>query len=224
MSDSESSVQLKTEIELVPIDELEPYANNPKEHPQSQVESIKHSIKNHGFDVPIVVNGDGTIIKGHGRFEAVKELDVERAPVIWRDGMSPDEVTSARIADNKTQMNSGFNYEKLSSEFESLETDFGVETDEIATNTGFNESVVDDLTTDDTPDADELFDVDDEDGDDGAGDTESDGASDNDGDEPGDDAGESGGQDDANSDTDTTGDGQSDPVVCPECGHTFDPE
>jgi len=55
----------QTEITLMDKAELIPYSNNPKEHPQEQIEKIASSIKNYGWDQPIVVDEDNEIIKGH---------------------------------------------------------------------------------------------------------------------------------------------------------------
>ena len=89
-------------VELVSRDELIPYGNNPKEHPDEQVKKIASSIKNYGWDQPIVVDADGEIIKGHGRLQASEVLGLDEVPVIWREDLSDAEAKAARIADNKT--------------------------------------------------------------------------------------------------------------------------
>ena len=45
-------------VERVPIEDLIPYANNAKSHPDEQVKKIASSIKNYGWDQPIVVDAD----------------------------------------------------------------------------------------------------------------------------------------------------------------------
>ena len=95
-------MELIDRVELVDRDELIPYSNNPKEHPDEQVKKIASSIKNYGWDQPIVVDGDGEIIKGHGRLQAAETLGIEEVPVIWREDLSDAEAKAARIADNKT--------------------------------------------------------------------------------------------------------------------------
>jgi ParB-like chromosome segregation protein Spo0J len=200
-------VQLETEIELVSLAELQPYANNPKQHPDHQVDKIATSIKETGWDVPIVVGADGEIVKGHGRYAAAQQLELDEVPVIWRDGMSPDDVKSARIADNKTQMESGFDYDALGAELDALDSDFGIDTDSIAEQTGFDEMAVSDLTANDPPDTDELFGDDDADEDDtDANDSTAD-------------------DDDSDDDVETepeTPDSMT--YTCPDCGHSFEAE
>ena len=94
--------ELHDRVERVPRDELIPYSNNPKEHPDEQVKKIASSIKNYGWDQPIVVDGGGEIIKGHGRLQAAETLGLDEVPVIWREDLSDAEAKAARIADNKT--------------------------------------------------------------------------------------------------------------------------
>lgn len=76
--------QFATEVEVWDIEDVHPYVNNPKQHPDEQVERIRSSIKNYGWDQPIVVDAEGEIIKGHGRREAALSLGLEQVPVIVR--------------------------------------------------------------------------------------------------------------------------------------------
>lgn len=68
--------------ELMPIDKVIPYHANIKKHPDKQIDRLASMIREYGFDVPIVVDKDGIIIKGHGRLEAAKKLGLEKVPVI----------------------------------------------------------------------------------------------------------------------------------------------
>jgi len=133
-------VDLKTDIELIELDSLIPYASNPKEHPPEQVQLIVDSIKDYGWDQPIVIDDDGIIIKGHGRYQAAQQLGLERVPVIWQNGLTPQEVLGARIADNKAKMGSGFSYDILAKELGDLEGKYSK--GEISDMTGLNKSEV----------------------------------------------------------------------------------
>ena len=84
-----------------PIDSLIPYINNPKQHPADQVDKIASSIKNYGFTVPMVIDGQNEIIMGHGRLQAAKKLGMEEVPCIVRDDLTESQVKALRIADNK---------------------------------------------------------------------------------------------------------------------------
>lgn len=223
-AEDDPDVEMETTIELASLEELEPYANNPKQHPESQITKIATSIENTGWDVPIVVSVEsGEIIKGHGRYEAAKHLGLEQVPVIWREGMSPEEVTSARIADNKTQMESGFDYDALGEELGSLNSEFDMELDEVAEQTAFDETIVDDLASTEPEGADELFDF--EDGEADSSDSDASEGADNPSEESEGEAGDGSGEAEDSEDT-ADADGE-DPVeyeaeaTCPECGHEF---
>jgi DNA modification methylase len=81
---------------------LTPYSNNAKTHPTEQIDKIAASIASFGFDQPIVVDGDGVIIKGHGRRQASLRLGLDKVPVLVRDDLSVAEIKAARLADNRT--------------------------------------------------------------------------------------------------------------------------
>src|SRR3989304_4061395 len=88
------------QINKVLIDSIVPYEKNAKKHPKKQVEQIANSIKEFGFNQPIVVDKQGTIIVGHGRFEAAKLLQMESVPVVELD-ISEEKAKAYRLADNK---------------------------------------------------------------------------------------------------------------------------
>ena len=117
--------ELHDRVERVSRDELIPYSNNPKEHPDEQVNKIASSIKNYGWDQPIVVDGGGEIIKGHGRLQAAEKLGLNEVPVIWREDLSDAEAKAARIADNKTAESDWLD-DELATELELLD-DFEAE-------------------------------------------------------------------------------------------------
>lgn len=84
-----------------PIDQVHPYPGNAKIHDEKQIKSIALSIQKFGFDVPIVVDGAGVIIKGHGRRLAAIHLKYTHVPVIVRTDMTAKEANASRIADNR---------------------------------------------------------------------------------------------------------------------------
>lgn len=108
-----------TDVEVWPVSDLIPYSNNPKEHPDEQVQKIASSIKNYGWDQPIVVDGEGEIIKGHGRRQAAQVLGLDEVPVIVRDDLTDAEARAARIADNRTA-ESSWELDPLGAEIEQL--------------------------------------------------------------------------------------------------------
>ena len=60
-------------IEQTAIDALIPYARNSRTHSEAQVAQIAASIREFGFTNPVLVDGDGGIIAGHGRVLAARK-------------------------------------------------------------------------------------------------------------------------------------------------------
>jgi hypothetical protein len=96
-----SDTKIRDDVEHVSLDEILPYGENPKTHPDEQIEKIASSIKRFGWDQPIVVDGNGTIIKGHGRYRAAQRLGLDDVPVIYATDLSEAEVRASRVADNR---------------------------------------------------------------------------------------------------------------------------
>jgi DNA modification methylase len=110
----------KLQIEYIPTSEIVEYQNNPKKHPQNQIDKLKKSIKENGFVNPILLNKENVIIAGHGRLKASKELNLSAVPVIWLEHLSEAQQKAFRIADNKLT-ESEWDDELLKIEFEGLE-------------------------------------------------------------------------------------------------------
>ena len=69
-------IQLKDPAKLVP------YVNNAKKHSDKQISMIAASIKEFGFNAPILLDGDNGIIAGHGRVLAALSLGLSEVPTI----------------------------------------------------------------------------------------------------------------------------------------------
>lgn len=94
----------KPKIEMWATERLIPYDKNAKIHTEGQIESLAKVIQSQGWDVPIVVDRDGIIIKGHGRRLAAIHLGLKEVPVICRSDMSPAAVKAARLSDNRVAL------------------------------------------------------------------------------------------------------------------------
>lgn len=84
------------------IVDLRPNPQNPKRHPQRQLEIYAKILRN-GWRRPIVVsNRSGLIVKGHGAYEAARDvLKVTTAPVDWQDYDSDEAELADLLADNR---------------------------------------------------------------------------------------------------------------------------
>ena len=128
------------EIDRVAPAELIPYYNNAKEHPDEQVKKIASSIKNYGWDQPIVVDGENEIIKGHGRLQAAELLGLSEVPIIRREDLTEAEAKASRIADNKTAESAWID-DMLEAEVNVLAEDESINTDSL----GFDDDELDSL-------------------------------------------------------------------------------
>lgn len=88
-------------IEYINIDQITPYERNAKKHPEEQVEHIANSIKEFGWQQPLVVDKDNVLIIGHGRLMAAQKLGLETVPVIRAEQLTEEQVAALRLADNK---------------------------------------------------------------------------------------------------------------------------
>jgi len=103
--------------------DLIPYANNARTHSDEQVLQIASSIKEFGFNNPVLLDKDNGIIAGHGRVEAAKKLGLDSIPTICLDHLSDAQRRAYILADNRIALNSGWDNELLSVELLSLEED-----------------------------------------------------------------------------------------------------
>ena len=105
-------------IQLVPVNTIIPYWRNPR-HNDRTVEWLIQIIPQYGFNVPIVLDKNNVVVKGHARLKAAKRLGMEMVPCIYTD--NDDEVNKAdRIADNKIQEMSFWDIAKLEMEFQRI--------------------------------------------------------------------------------------------------------
>lgn len=89
------------EIIIKGIDEIWPYENNPRVN-DGAVGAVAESIREFGFQQPIVVDRDGVIIAGHTRYKAAQRLGLTEVPVVVADNLTDEQVRAYRLADNKT--------------------------------------------------------------------------------------------------------------------------
>lgn len=134
----------KTKVTYMDADSLIPYANNPRLN-DNAVDAVAASIKEFGFKVPIVVDGENVIINGHTRLKAAHKLGLKQVPVIVADDLTPEQVKAFRLADNKTGELAQWDMDKLDIELEGIDeidmTDFGfdIEIDDIEEGTEVKE-------------------------------------------------------------------------------------
>ena len=126
------------------ISDIKPYNRNPRK--KKNIQKVANSIKEFGFQQPIVVDRAGVIIAGHSRYEASKILNLESIPVVIAD-LPPEKAKAYRIADNKTNEDSEWDFSLLNKEFtDLLDINFDLEV------TGFDTKELEDFFTFDKED------------------------------------------------------------------------
>ena len=122
-------------IEYISIDQITPYERNAKKHPEEQVEHIANSIKEFGWQQPLVIDKDNVLIIGHGRLMAAQKLGLDTVPVIRAEQLTEEQVAALRLVDNKTN-ESDWDFEMLNFEigniFDIEMADFGFEIEEVS--------------------------------------------------------------------------------------------
>jgi len=128
---------LKGNVVWLATDDLKPFPGNPRQHPEAQIVRLMRSIAQ-VWTNPILVDECGTILAGHGRWEAAKRLGRTEVPTLTIAGLSAAEKRAVVIGDNKLPAEAVWDFALLKGHFEELiELDFDVEL------TGFSTGEID---------------------------------------------------------------------------------
>jgi len=112
-------------IEQWKIGKVLPYAKNAREHPPEQVRQIAASIREFGFNQPVLVDDAGVLVAGHGRILAAQSLQMTTVPVIRLGHLTGMQAQAYRIADNRIALSAKWDEDLLAQELASLtEADF----------------------------------------------------------------------------------------------------
>ena len=104
------------------VNDLQPYEHNARKHDTEDVEAIKKSIEQFGFNDPIGIWSDeNLIVEGHGRLLAAKELGMEEVPCIRLDHLTDEERRAYALAHNKTAELSAWDFNTLDLELAGIE-------------------------------------------------------------------------------------------------------
>ena len=97
------------------LEDIRPYDNNPRLNDKA-VPAVAESLKEFGWQQPIVIDRDGVIVAGHTRYKAALELGWKTAPCKYADELTPEQVNAYRLADNKTAELAEWDAEKMAEE------------------------------------------------------------------------------------------------------------
>jgi DNA modification methylase len=128
-------------IEQVATASLVPYAKNAKKHDAAQVAAIAGSIREFGFNNPVLIDADNGIIAGHGRVLAAHQLGLEAVPCLRLTHLSDAQKRAYILADNRlAELGGGWDADMLAAELEALSAD-GITMEEI----GFDADALEEL-------------------------------------------------------------------------------
>jgi DNA modification methylase len=118
------------EIEWLPVRKIKLDTRNAHRHPEAQIDQIAVSMESFGFNVPVLVNADNTLIAGEGRLRAAKKLGYTIIPAIRLEHLTPAQAKAFAIADNQLTKNAKWDDQLLGEIFLELSTedlDFSLE-------------------------------------------------------------------------------------------------
>ena len=121
-SEKKSEKNLQTVIQYRSPSSVTSYARNPRKNDDA-VSTVKASIKEFGFKVPVIVDAEGVIVAGHTRVKAALELGLEQIPVIVADDLTPEQVKAFRLIENKSHERAEWDETLLELELSELSMD-----------------------------------------------------------------------------------------------------
>ena len=116
-----SNIRIENQIVMRPISTIKPYVRNPRKNDKT-VELLCKVIPKVGFNVPLVIDSNGVIVKGHARFAAAIRLGMTELPCIISHA-DEEAIRADRIADNKISEFSEWVNEELLHELDMLDFD-----------------------------------------------------------------------------------------------------
>ena len=126
---------MELKIEYIAVDDLKPYEKNNKKHEDFDIGEIAKSISKYEMIDPVGIWGkDNTIVEGHGRVLACKQLGIDKVPCIRLDHLTDEQRREYAIVHNKSQELALYDFDNLADEladldFSDFNFDFGIDTD-----------------------------------------------------------------------------------------------
>jgi hypothetical protein len=109
-------------IENLAVEQLRPYQNNPRVHPRKQIDKLARAIDEFGFLIPILIDDQNTVLAGHARIEAAKQLRLHSVPCIRANHLSETQKRTFTILDNRLATEAAWDFQLLAQEVEFLQS------------------------------------------------------------------------------------------------------
>lgn len=107
-------------IEQIDVNIIKEYERNPRKNDHA-VNNLAESIAEFGFRVPVLLRKNNTLIDGHLRFKAAKQLGFNCVPAIYIDDMSDAQIKAFRIAVNRMSELATWDFDLLAQELKDLQ-------------------------------------------------------------------------------------------------------
>lgn len=98
----------KNSITVLPVEKIIPYDRNPRKNDET-IPILVRSIKDFGFNVPLVVDSKNFVVCGHARLIAAKTLGLKELPCIRVSDLTQEQIKAFRLVDNKVAEASKWN-------------------------------------------------------------------------------------------------------------------
>lgn len=107
-------------IQSVPIDRVIPYPNNPRLN-EGAIAAVAGSIKEYGWQQPIVVDKEMVVIVGDTRLKAARKLGLAEVPIHVAEHLTPSQCKAYRLMDNRSSENAEWDLDRLALEIKDLQ-------------------------------------------------------------------------------------------------------
>ena len=107
------------EIKQLKLKDLIPYANNPRK--KQAIDKVASSIKEFGWQQPIVVDEEMVIVVGHTRYQAAQKLGLDKVPVQIATGLTDAQIKAYRLLDNRANQDALWDDDMLKIEVQDID-------------------------------------------------------------------------------------------------------
>lgn len=124
-----NEILVEKDVVMKSPSQIKPYGRNARRNDKT-VDLLCQIIPLVGFNVPIVIDAEGVIVKGHARWKAAKRLKLKKVPCIITHA-DKEAIRADRIADNKISEFSEWINEEVQHELDMISPDFQFNFDDV---------------------------------------------------------------------------------------------
>lgn len=130
------------EIILKKINEVIPYEKNPRNN-ENAIDTVANSIREFGFNNPILVDENMVIVAGHTRHKAAQKLGMTEVPVSIIKDLTEEQLKAFRVIENKASEYAEWDYVKLLEEIKDIKELTGLT--DVEELTGFSQEMLEEI-------------------------------------------------------------------------------